>query len=70
MLFLALGKAKGVPEIQTVKPILTITPPPEPCNLNPFDYHETTFDVFSGCGRKGDKKLIHQKIINLSTFKF
>lgn len=29
MLFLVLGKHKGAPKIQTPKPILTITPPPE-----------------------------------------
>ena len=29
MLFLVLGKYKGVPEMPTVKPILTITPRPE-----------------------------------------
>ena len=62
MLFLALGKAKGPAEIPTVKPILIITPPPEPCNQSPINPQEITFDVFCSGGRKGDKKLIHQLI--------
>ena len=58
MLFIALGKAKGPAEIPTVKPILIITPPPEPCNQSPTDNHEITLDVFCSGGERGDKKLI------------
>ena len=67
MLFFALAKAKGAAEIQTAKPDLTITPPPEPCNP---DSPEIAFDVFiagvdcSEGPKKGDKKLIHQPIRN------
>ena len=34
MLFLPLGKAKGTLEIQTIKPKLKVTPPPEKDNLD------------------------------------
>ena len=65
MLFIVLGKAKGAVEIQTVKPILTITPPPEPCNTSSINI---PFDVLSDCsGREGDKKLIHQFIWNFQS---
>jgi hypothetical protein len=63
MLFLALGKAKGPAESQTVKPILIITPPPEPSNQIPIDPQEQIiFDVNRRGSKKGDKKLIHQLI--------
>ena len=60
MAFIALGEAKGAAEVQTVKPILIITPPPEPSNPSPIDpQEEIIYDVHS---KKGDKKLIHQLI--------
>ena len=43
MLFFALGKAKGIPEIRTVKPILNITPPPKTDSLDSPEAGELTF---------------------------
>ena len=43
MLFLALGKAKGPAEFQTVPPILNITPPPETENLDSPEAGKLTF---------------------------
>ena len=50
MLFLALlGKPKGLAEIQTAKPDLSITLPPETDNLDP----DIPMDVFEEMERKG-----------------
>ena len=50
MLFLALlGKSKGLAEVQTAKPDLSITPPPKTDNLDPV----ISLDVFEEMERKG-----------------
>ena len=46
MLFLALGKAKGTPEIRTVKPILNITPPPKTESLDSPESGELIFRLY------------------------